>query len=84
MALASAVVAAQWTAHVVFTYGRGMTHPDTVWYHAPYAAQFVESGSINGLPDRSDVLQSYYPLNSSLVHAARRAPVPERCARAVG
>ncbi len=72
--LASALVAAQWATHVAFTYGRGMTHPDTVWYHAPFAARFVESGSLTGLPDRSDVLQSYYPLNSSLVHALVELP----------
>jgi hypothetical protein len=72
--LATALVAAQWATHVAFTYGRGMTHPDTVWYHAPFAARFVESGSLTGLPDRSDVLQSYYPLNSSLVHALVELP----------
>lgn len=72
--LAGALVAAQWATHVAFTYGRGMTHSDTVWYHAPFAARFVESGSLTGLPDRSDVLQSYYPLNSSLVHALVELP----------
>jgi hypothetical protein len=72
--LASALVGAQWATHVAFTYGRGMTHSDTVWYHAPFAARFVESGSLTGLPDRSDVLQSYYPLNSSLVHALVELP----------
>jgi hypothetical protein len=72
--VAAAVVAAQWATHVAFAYGRGMTHSDTVWYHAPYAARFVESGSIAGLPDRSDVLQSYYPLNSSLVQALVELP----------
>lgn len=71
---ASALIAAQWATHIAFTYGRGMTHPDTVWYHAPFAARFVESGSLTGLPDRSDVLQSYYPLNSSLVHALVELP----------
>jgi hypothetical protein len=74
VALAGAVIAAQWATHVAYAYGRGMTHPDTVWYHAPYAARFVESGSTTGLPDRSDVLQSYYPLNSSLVHALVELP----------
>jgi hypothetical protein len=71
---ATALVAAQCATHIAFTYGRGMTHPDTVWYHAPFAARFLESGSLTGLPDRSDVLQSYYPLNSSLVHALVELP----------
>jgi hypothetical protein len=67
--VAGAVVAAQWATHVADAYDKGMTHVDTLWYHAPYAAHFLQEGNLTDLPSRSDVLQTYYPLNSSLVHA---------------
>ena len=74
VAIAASVVAAQWATHVGDAFGRGMTHPDTVWYHAPYAAKFFESASLAGVPDRTDVIQAYYPLNSSLVHSLVAMP----------
>jgi hypothetical protein len=72
--LAAAVVTAQWVTHVAVAFGRGMTHPDTLWYHAPYAARFVQDGRITELTDRSDVIQAYFPLNSQLVHAVAILP----------
>lgn len=74
VAFAGALVAAQWATHIADTFGRGMTHPDTLWYHAPFAARFVESGSITGLPDRADAIQAYYPANASLLHAVGDLP----------
>lgn len=73
-ALAVAVLAAQWVTHVAFALSRGMTHPDTLWYHAPYAARFVQDGRITDLVDRSDVIQAYFPLNSQLVNALAILP----------
>jgi 4-amino-4-deoxy-L-arabinose transferase-like glycosyltransferase len=73
-ALAVAVLAAQWVTHVAFALSRGMTHPDTLWYHAPYAARFVQDGRVTDLVDRSDVIQAYFPLNSQLVHAVAILP----------
>src|SRR5581483_7863313 len=39
---AIAVVAVQWVSHTAYAFGRGMTHPDTLWYHQPFAATFVQ------------------------------------------
>jgi hypothetical protein len=46
-----------------------MTHADTLWYHGPYAARFVQSGRLTGLLDRGDALHTYAGQNSELVHA---------------
>jgi hypothetical protein len=73
-ALAVAVLAAQWVSHVAFALSRGMTHADTLWYHGPYAARFVQDGRVTELVDRSDVIQAYFPLNSQLVHALAILP----------
>jgi len=72
--LATATVAAQWATHVADAFDRGMTHGDTVWYHMPYTAHFFQSASLAGVPDRADVIQAYYPLNSSLVHTLVTLP----------
>jgi hypothetical protein len=67
--LASATVAAQWVAHVASAYGRGMTHFDTLWYHGPYAAQFVQTGRLLDLLNRTDPTHTYAAQNSEVVHA---------------
>jgi hypothetical protein len=68
-AVALAVVASQWTTHVADALHRGMTHADTVWYHGPYAARFVQSGRVTGLLDSTDALHAFAGHNSELVHA---------------
>ncbi|MGH9050241.1 MAG: hypothetical protein ACRDY4_10960 [Acidimicrobiia bacterium] len=73
-ALAVAVLAAQWVSHAAFALSRGMTHADTLWYHGPYAARFVQDGRVTELVDRNDVIQAYFPLNSQLVHALAILP----------
>jgi hypothetical protein len=76
---AAAVVSAQWFMHVGYALTTGMTHPDTLWYHAPYAARFVQTGwlmhlSDTGLSDVATPLHSYLPLNGSLAHAIVMLP----------
>ncbi len=47
-----------------------MSSPDTIWYHMPFAARFVQSGSITPLhfvDFGSDI--AFYPQNGELVHA---------------
>jgi hypothetical protein len=63
------LVAAQWATHIADAYSRGMTHPDTLWYHASYAGYLLQTHDFTGLPDRTDVIQAYYPLNATVVHA---------------
>ncbi|HEV2309818.1 MAG TPA: hypothetical protein VGU73_04810 [Acidimicrobiia bacterium] len=60
---------AQWVSHVADAYRRGMVHADTLWYHGPYAAQFVQTGRLTGLLDRSDTVHTFGAMNSELVHA---------------
>lgn len=73
-AVATAVVTAQWVTHVAVAFSRGMTHADTLWYHGPYAARFVQEGRLTELTDRADVIQAYFPLNSQLLHAVAILP----------
>jgi len=72
--VATAAVAAHWATHVGEAYARGMTHPDTLWYHAPFAARFVQTGWLthlnsNGLEDLATPLHGYLPLTGSLFHS---------------
>lgn len=76
---ATAVVVAQWAMHVAFTLDRGMTHGDTLWYHAPFAARFLQTRHLTelsdtGLSDLASPLHQYLPLNGSLVHAIAMLP----------
>ena len=77
--LTAGLVAAQWATHVGVAYGKGMTQPDTLWYHATFAARFLQSGRVTGLHDTglSDLatpLHTFLPLNGSLVHAIVMLP----------
>ena len=77
--MASALVGAQWVSHVAATYGRGITQGDSLWYHATFAARFVESGRVTGLHDTplshlAVPLVGYYPLNGSLLQAVAMLP----------
>jgi hypothetical protein len=68
--LAVALTAAAWLSWVVSSYRTGMEGVDTLWYHLPFAARFVQTGSILHLHyvDR-DPVTVFYPANSSLLHA---------------
>jgi hypothetical protein len=73
-AVAAAVVGAQWISHVAAAYHRGMTHPDTLWYHASFTARFVQNDrlfarSSTVLEGLATTTHTFWPLDSSLVHA---------------
>jgi hypothetical protein len=77
--LAGGLVAAQWATHVAVAYGRGMTQPDTLWYHATFAARFLQTGRLTGLhntglSDLATPLHTFLPLNGSLVQAIAMMP----------
>ncbi|MDQ1447465.1 MAG: hypothetical protein QOC79_436 [Actinomycetota bacterium] len=63
---ATALVAAQWAGHVGYVAGRGMTHVDTLIYHMPAAAMWLQEGRFGEL----DVVgvQQFYPYNAELLH----------------
>ncbi|MGQ0803335.1 MAG: hypothetical protein ACT4PI_05670 [Actinomycetota bacterium] len=73
-AFATALVAAQWTTHVAVAVGSGMTHPDTLWYHQPFAARFLQQGSFTGIEHLGYSESRYFPFNSELVHAVSIMP----------
>lgn len=72
--VAVALVGVQWISHVAYALDRGMTHPDTLWFHGPYAARFVGTEHITELLDGVDLLHAYSTHNSELVHAVAILP----------
>jgi hypothetical protein len=67
---AVALLTAAWVARVSSAYRHGMETPDTVWYHLPMAARFVQTGSILHLHyvDANPVTV-FYPANAELFHS---------------
>lgn len=65
-----AVVAAAWLGWTIFAYRNGMETVDTLWYHMPFAARFVQLHNIRHLHYvDGDSITAFYPANSELVHA---------------
>src|SRR2546423_1177131 len=58
------VVGAQWLAHAIQSFSVGMTQPDTLWYHAPFAARFLQERSFTGLGHLGYESSRFFPLNS--------------------
>jgi hypothetical protein len=67
--VATAVLVAEWGARTVAALYHGMDTVDTLWYHLPTAARFVQEGSITGLHfvDPGPVVV-FFPANSALLH----------------
>ncbi|MEK6277840.1 MAG: hypothetical protein AABM29_07500 [Actinomycetota bacterium] len=73
MLLAAAVAGlliAHWSVRMQLALDRGMSGYDTLWYHQPFAAHFMQTGSTWSL-DFVDprYLSWFYPANSELGHA---------------
>ena len=75
-AASSALVLAQWSTWVahVTTLGIGNAggpgNGDSLWYHMPIAASFVQSGwTTHLLFLNGEALVTYYPVNTSVLHA---------------
>ncbi len=68
---AIAVVAAEWTTRAADSLQHGMgATADTLWYHMPVAARFVETGWTSRLHfSDGNSLTVFYPATSELVHA---------------
>ncbi|HEX3980454.1 MAG TPA: hypothetical protein VHW93_04490, partial [Acidimicrobiales bacterium] len=68
--IAVSVVAADWFTRTVDALHHGMTSTDTLWYHMPFAARFVQQGSITPLHFvDSEAVTVFFPASSELVHA---------------
>ncbi|MDX6426570.1 MAG: hypothetical protein QOD52_1975 [Gaiellaceae bacterium] len=68
---AVSVVAAEWSMRAVDSLQRGMvTTADTLWYHLPFAARFVQTGWTSRLHfvDGGSYI-AFFPASSELVHA---------------
>jgi hypothetical protein len=68
--VATSVLAAEWATRTVDALHHGMSTVDTLWYHLPFAARFVQEGSLTNLHyvDTEPVVQ-FYPATSELFHA---------------
>ncbi len=69
-AVAVAAVTAAWVARTVLAYRHGMETVDTLWYHLPQAARFVQQGDITQLHYvDGEAIVVFYAANAELLHA---------------
>ena len=65
-----AAVVAGWMVPTLGTLAGGMDRADTLWYHMPLAAKFVQTGSLGDIFFFDPVFfASFYPSNSEILHA---------------
>jgi hypothetical protein len=65
-----AAVVAGWMVPTLAALAGGMDRADTLWYHMPLAARFVQTGSLGDIFFFDPVFfASFYPSNSEVVHA---------------
>ena len=65
-----AALAAGWMVPTLGTLAAGMDRTDSLWYHMPLAARFVQTGYLGHIYFFDPIfLASFYPANSEVVHA---------------
>jgi hypothetical protein len=70
-ALACAALAAAWMVPTLAALAGGMDRADTLWYHMPLSAKFVQTGSLGDIYFFDPIFfASFYPANSEVLHAA--------------
>jgi hypothetical protein len=68
--LACAALAAAWMVPTLAALAGGMDRADTLWYHMPLAAKFVQTGSLGEIFFFDPIFfASFYPANSEVLHA---------------
>lgn len=68
--VAVSVLSADWFTRTIDALHHGMTSTDTLWYHMPFAARFVQQGSLTPLHYvDSEAVTVFFPATSELVHA---------------
>ena len=68
--LACAALAAAWMVPTLGTMAAGMDRADSLWYHMPLAARFVQTGYLGHIYFFDPVFfASFYPANSEVLHA---------------
>jgi hypothetical protein len=69
-AIACAALAAAWAVPTLISIAGGMGRADTLWYHMPLSARFVQTGSLGEVFHFDPIFfAAYYPANSSVLHA---------------
>jgi hypothetical protein len=71
--VAAAIVTAKWISHAARALHQGMTHIDTLMYHGPFAARFLQKGTFTNLRDLAGT-SPFIPQNSELLHAVAAVP----------
>ncbi|MGH2926557.1 MAG: hypothetical protein ACRDK1_11380 [Solirubrobacterales bacterium] len=67
---ACAALAAVWMIPTLSTLASGMDRTDSLWYHLPLAASFVQTGDLGRIYFFDPIfLASFYPANSEVAHA---------------
>ena len=67
---ACAAVVAGWMVPTLSSLAGGMDRADTLWYHMPLAAKFVQTGSLGEIFFFDPIFfASFYPSNSEVLHA---------------
>jgi hypothetical protein len=70
-AVACAAVTAGWIIPTLGSLAAGMDRADTLWYHMPLSARFVQTGSLDHIYFFDPIFfASFYPANSEVLHAA--------------
>ena len=63
-------LAAAWVIPTLSTLASGFDRTDTLWYHLPLAAKFVQTGYLGHIYFFDPIfLASFYPANSEVIHA---------------
>jgi hypothetical protein len=73
----AALVFAQWGAHVVAAYRGGVSDGDSLWYHLPFATNFVQSGWTTHILQTGagrDSLVTFFPANAEITTALAILP----------
>jgi len=68
------LVGIQWLAKIDQAGAGGMAHVDSLWYHLPFAARFVQTGSLASLDGVGPEPTRWFPLDPSLLHALAIVP----------
>jgi hypothetical protein len=65
-----AAVTAGWMVPTLGSLAAGMDRADTLWYHMPLSARFVQTGSLDQIFYFDPIFfASFYPANSEVLHA---------------
>lgn len=67
--IATSILVAEWSTQTIDAFHHGMLTTDTLWYHMPLAARFVQQGTITPLHYAdSGSVTVFFPATSELFH----------------